>query len=103
MLDQPKQSLICRLHAAAATTMLFDLPGEIFVNDSEMGQLRELTDPDLKPLSPIPKPLLTLDSPRDRSAKAPAEQCCTVANANWLDAIKYPVNVWPLQRVTSTR
>lgn len=78
-LSEQQQIMICRLHAAAAVKMLFDLPAEIFVDQDDLNTLQTLTDPKLQPLAPIPKPLLKLDSP--------------VVRTNWLDAIKYPVDV----------
>ena len=91
--DEPQRNLICRLHAAAATKMLFDLPGEIFVRKDELNTLETLTDPALEPLATMPKRLLTLDPPVQCLAPL-GDAVSTVANANWLDAIKYPVRVW---------
>lgn len=82
-LSMEQRNLICRLHAAAATKMLFDLPAEIFVDQTELALLSELTDPELEPLAPIPTPLLELDSAGTH----------TLAKPNWLDAIKYSVTV----------
>ncbi len=80
-----QQSMICRLHAAAATKMLFDLPGEVFLSPEELDTLEP----------PLPIPLLKLDPPADRITAKDGN--ATMVSANWLDAIKYPVKVQIIQ------
>jgi hypothetical protein len=92
-LSEAQRSMICRVHAAAATDMLFDLPGEIYVNQQEWMTLQELSDPALECMAPLPKPLLTLNPPADHLAGNDQKEVAAVARAHWLDAIKYPVHV----------
>jgi hypothetical protein len=106
-LSPAQRSMMCRLHAAAATNMLFDLPGEITVRSDELTQLRELADPHLDGLAPLPKPLLSCDpSPGDPSValstadREPAGFRRIIVKANWLDANKYPVTVHVVDRRT---
>ncbi len=96
-LDESQRAIICRIHAAAAIKMLFDLPSEIFVSPEELETLNQLSDPNLECLAPLPKPLLTLDPPLDRLT----EDKNSVVRANWLDAIKYSVPVCSLDSRSS--
>ena len=41
----------------------------------------------------LPIPLLALDSESTDLSNADTEDVCTVVSANWLDAIRYPIQV----------
>jgi hypothetical protein len=93
-----QQQLMIRLHAAAAVKMLFDLPAEVFVNEDELRILGALATSPPPEMTPIPKPLLTLEPTVDRLLQTRVAGRNTLASPNWLDAIKYAVRVWLLDK-----
>ena len=96
--DPNQQQLVTRLHAAAAVKMLFDLPAEVFVDEDELRVLGELAASPPQEFASLPKPLLTLNPPVDRLLQTRVVGRSTIANPNWLDAVKYAVRVRLLEK-----
>ncbi len=89
-----QRGLLCRLHAAAAAKMLFDLPSELFLTRTELQSLAAMTETAFLGVMTAPKPLLSLDGTSTSIDSEGVGGNQLVARPHWIDAIKYPVRIF---------